>query len=129
MQDEFDPLYYVNCYDAEDGDLNDRVMVVDMNYDEKYCIYEVYDSDGNFTRKRIDFINLVDEESSEDAPQLKYPEIVDDESNNPIDNDVIKNTNKTKTFDYNIIYYIAAGLFVLAIVIFILIKHFRKKMV
>ena len=129
IKEEFDPLYYVNCYDAEDGDLNDKVMIVDMNYSEKYCIYEVYDSDGNFTRKRVDFSNIEDLENNEEKPKLNYPEVVDDESNNTINNDTIKNSNKTKIFNYNIIYYIAAGLFVLAIVIFILIKHFRKKMV
>ncbi|MCR5462815.1 MAG: hypothetical protein K6E87_07100 [bacterium] len=130
LKDEFDPLYYVNCYDAEDGDLNDKVMVVDMNYNEKYCIYEVYDSDGNFTRKRIDFVNIEDLEKYEDKPKLNYPEVpASDMEEEKVENDAVKNSNVTKTTNYNFIYYIAIGLFVLGIIIFILIKHFRKKMV
>ena len=130
LKDEFDPLYYVNCYDVEDGDLNNKVMVVEMNYDKKYCIYEVYDSDGNFTRKRVDFVNLEDLEKYEEKPKINYPEVPasDMESSNE-ETDTLKNANVAKTTNYNFIYYIVLGVVVLGIIIFILIKHFRKKMV
>ena len=130
LKDVFDPLYYVNCYDVEDGDLNSKVMVVDMNYDEKYCIYEVYDSDNNLTRKRIDFISSEDMDKYERTNKIAIPNTLDLEQNPISDNEnVIKNSTEYKNNNYNYIYYIVLGIFVLGIILFIIIKHFRKKMV
>ncbi len=130
LKDVFDPLYYVNCYDVEDGDLNSKVMVIEMNYDEKYCIYEVYDSDNNLTRKRIDFISQEDLEKYEKKPKINLPTNSDLEQNPINDTDsVIKNTTEYKPKSYNYLYYIILGVFIIGIIIFIIIKHFRKKMV
>ncbi len=127
LKDVFDPLYYVNCYDIEDGSLNDKVMVIEMNYKDKYCIYEVYDSDDNVTRKRIDFINLEDLEKYEEKPSIIFPKEEIETDNSSIDNN--RNITEYKTTNYNFIYYIILGVIVLAILIFIIVKHFRKKMV
>ena len=130
LKDVFDPLYYVNCYDAEDGNLNDKVMVVDMNYDEKYCIYEVYDSDNNLTRVKIDFVDEDEYEKYEAKKKITFPTNTDLEQNPINDNEnVIKNSIEYKAKNYNYLYYIILGTFVLGIIIFILVKHFRKKMV
>ena len=129
LKDVFDPLYYVNAYDIEDGSLNDKIMVVEMNYDEKYCIYEVYDSDFNVVRKRINFISDSDKELYENKNKIVMPadEVVEQ---TPISNsDSVKNVTEYKTTNYNYLYYIILGVFVLGIIIFIIIKHFRKKMV
>lgn len=130
LKDVFDPLYYVNCYDVEDGNLNSKVMVVEMNYSEKYCIYEVYDSDNNLTRERIDFISREDLEKYENKPKINMPTNSDIEQSPISDTDnVIKNTTEYKPKNYNYLYYIILGVFVIGIIIFIIIKHFRKKMV
>ena len=129
LTDCFDPLYYVKAYDVEDGDLNDKIMVVEMNYAEKYCIYEVYDSDSNVVRKRIDFISEEEKEKYESTNKINIPsdEVIEQ---NPISNsESVKNVTEYKTNNYNFIYYIVLGLFVLGIIIFILVKHFKKKMV
>lgn len=129
LTDSFDPLYYVNAYDKEDGDLNDKIMVVEMNYAEKYCIYEVYDSDSNVVRKRIDFITEEEKEKYESNNKIAIPtdEVIEQ---NPISSsENVKNVTEIKTNNYNFIYYIVLGVFVLGIIIFILVKHFKKKMV
>ena len=129
LKDVFDPLYYVNCYDVEDGDLNDKVMVIEMNYKDKYCIYEVYDSDDNVTRTRIDFVNLEDLEKYENTNTIVFlKEEEKTDTNSTINNDN-RNVNEFKNTNYNFIYYIVLGVLVLGIIIFIIIKHFRKKMV
>ncbi len=129
LKDVFDPLYYVNCYDVEDGDLNDKVMVIEMNYKEKYCIYEVYDSDDNVVRQRIDFINLEDLDKYEGKSNIIFPkdEIVEEKTEENTDTN--RNVNEYKSINYNFIYYIVLGVIVLGILIFIIVKHFRKKMV
>lgn len=129
LKDVFDPLYYVNCYDAEDGNLNDKVMVVEMNYEEKYCIYEVYDSDDNLTRTRIDFINFSDLEKYENKSLITFPNEEEYYQESDATSNTVKNTNSYKSNNYNFLYYIVLGVFVLGVVIFILVKHFRKKMV
>ena len=130
LKDEFDPLYYVNCYDVEDGDLNNKVMVIYMNYEEKYCIYEVYDSDNNLTRKKIDFVSSDSLKKYEQNNKISFP-TDDDISYNPISDSETnyKDINEYKSNNYNYLYYILLGVFVLGIIIFIIIKHFKKKMV
>ena len=129
LQDNFDPLYYVNCYDVEDGNLNNKVMVVEMNYEELYCIYEVYDSDNNLTRKRIDFMDSNLKDKYEKNNSITFPKD-EDVNYNPVDNNIeSRSINEYKKTNYNFIYYIILGVFVLGIIIFILVKHFRKKMV
>lgn len=129
LKDVFDPLYYVNCYDVEDGDLNDKVMVIEMNYKEKYCIYEVYDSDDNVTRQRINFVNLDDLEKYEGKNNIVFPKVEEEMQTNNDINDNNRKVNEFKDTNYNFIYYIVLGVLVLGVLIFILIKHFRKKMV
>lgn len=127
LTNEFDPLYYVNCYDAEDGSLNDKVMVLYIDYDEKYGIYEVFDSDGNFTRKRIDFVSRIDLEKYNEKEKIVFPNVEEEIEENAITQ--TKTVNEYKSSNYNYVYYIVLGLFVLGILIFIIVKHFKKKMV
>jgi len=128
LKEEFDPLYYVNCYDVEDGNLNDKVMVIYLDYDEKYGIYEVYDSDGNFTRERIDYVDRVDLEKYNEKEKIVFPTVEEEniENNNTTPT---KTVNEYKSNNYNFVYYIVLGLFILGILIFIIVKHFKKKMV
>ena len=129
LKDVFDPLYYVNCYDVEDGDLNGKVMVIEMNYKEKYCIYEVYDSDDNVVRQRIDFVNLEDLDKYEGKSNIIFPKDEIAEEKTEENTDTNRNVNEYKSTNYNFIYYIVLGVIVLGILIFIIVKHFRKKMV
>ena len=129
LTDVFDPLHYVKAYDVEDGDLTDKVMVVEMNYEEKYCIYEVYDSNSNAIRVRINFINEEEKEKYENKNKIVMPSDTDIEQNPISNSETVKNVTEYKTTNYNFLYYIILGVFVLGIIIFILVKHFRKKMV
>ena len=129
LKDVFDPLYYVNCYDEEDGSLNDKVMVVEVNYKEKYAIYEVYDSDCNLTRKRIDFVTSSDLEKYEKDSKIVFPSDVVD-SQTPISNsETVKSITEYKSTNNQYLYYIVLGVFVFGILLFIIIKHFKKKVV
>ena len=101
-----------------------------MNYEEKYCIYEVYDSDNNLTRKKIDFVSSDSLKKYEQNNKISFP-TDDDISYNPISDSETnyKDINEYKSNNYNYLYYILLGVFVLGIIIFIIIKHFKKKMV
>lgn len=60
LGDSFDPLSIVSAYDEEDGDLTDKIQVientVDVTKEGVYkIVYKVTDSDGATTIKGIDF--------------------------------------------------------------------------
>ena len=124
LEDYFDPLNYVNCHDVEDGNLNDKVMVVELNYDEKYGIYEVYDSDGNVTRVRINYVEKDELDNLEAKSKIVFPTVDEVNETKPTEQ---KNVNEYKTRNYNFLYYIVLGIFIICAIIFIIVKHFRKK--
>lgn len=130
LTDPFDPLNYVKAYDAEDGDLTSKIMVVEVDYLNKFGIYEVYDSDGNVTKIRVNYVTkeIIDEYENNQTNNIVFPKV--EENNEDIIPEVNKETqNKVKEHDYTIIYYIIAGVIVLGFIVVILFKHFKKKMV
>lgn len=117
--ENFNPLDYVIAYDENDGEISNRIIVVDANIEQKYAIYEVYDNEGNITRLRLDFGE--EKVTSNDKPV--FPVV------NEI-GDVISNANtiekKSKT---NYWIYIAVGAVVLGFISYKIIRKLRKKMV
>lgn len=122
ITEPFDPLHYVKATDVEDGDITDKVMVIEVNYDEKYCIYEVCDSNGNYTRERVNF-------SLENVEEKKIVFPTEEIYETPEANDVEKKLNDVSKKNNYYIYYIVVGVVLTGALLFILIKHFKKKMV
>ena len=110
----FDPLNYVKAFDEQDGDLSDSIMVIETNIKEKYCIYEVHDSDGNYVRNKIYFDNLGNKR------KLVFPMV--DEAIQETNGNLIEN-KKSKTF----LIYIGIGVVVISFSAFKIIRHFKKK--
>lgn len=129
LLDLFDPFDYVYAYDVEDGDITNKIVLVELNYEEKYGIYEVYDSDNNLTRTKIQYVSDEDLDKYETNNTLSFPKD-DIDNQSPISNDEnVKSVSNLEKKNYNFLYYIILGVIALGVLIYILIKHFRKKMV
>ena len=129
LTDIFDPFYYVKAYDVEDGDITNKIVLVDINYEEKYGIYEVYDSDNNLTRTKINYVSSEDLDKYENKTNLSFPKD-DIDNQSPIsDDNAVKSVNSFEKKNYNFLYYIILGVIILGVLIYLLIKHFKKKMV
>lgn len=113
INSDFDELKEVSASDQEDGDLTDRIQIIESNFDihtlgEYHIVYEVADSRGKTTTKertitvvkdRAPVINAEDISvviNSEFKP-MDYVEAIDPEDGDITDNvEIIENTVNTK---------------------------------
>ena len=113
--DVFDPLKYVNAYDYLGNDISKNIIIKENTVNLEtpglyYVLYEVYDSYGNFSSKKIYFRIAMEEDST------KIPVFVDED---------IQKEEKIDIFELimkNIVYFSIGGL----ILLFCSLKIFKK---